>query len=138
MKTILLTPEQVSEYWHLIKGGLQAAIDHGQGETTLLEYLKRALNYQAQFWVFLDDADNVVGTGITQFIDYTTHRTLHIVACAGIDWDSWAEGYYVVEEFAKKNGCKAVEQWGRPGWSKILPKKIPGFETVYHVMRKEI
>jgi hypothetical protein len=31
-----------------------------------------------------------------------------------------------------------VEQWGRPGWAKVLPKLIPGFEQAYVVMRKNI
>ena len=131
-------PDQVVEHWHLVKDLLQSAIDHGVGESTLTDYLKRILNYEAQLWVIIDDGYNVKGVGLTKFIDYSTHRTLHIVAVAGVDWAEWADQYYVVEQFAKENKCKAVEQWGRPGWSKILPKVIPGFETVYHVMRKEI
>lgn len=138
MNTTLAMPDQVAEHWHLVKDLLKKAIDHGVGESTLADYLKRILNYEAQLWVFSDDEDNIVGVGLTKFINYSTHRTLHIVAVAGVEWSTWADQYYVVEQFAKENKCKAVEQWGRPGWSKILPKVIPGFETVYHVMRKEI
>ena len=138
MNSTLALPDQVVENWHLVKDLLKQAIDHGVGESTLTDYLKRILNYQAQLWVFTDDGYNVKGVGLTKFIEYSTHRTLHIVAVAGVDWNEWADQYYVVEKFAKENNCKAVEQWGRPGWSKVLPKKIPGFETVYHVMRKEI
>jgi hypothetical protein len=138
MRTILALPEQVTESWHLIKDLLKKAIDHGVGESTLTDYLARILTYQAQLWVFIDDDNRIVGVGLTKFIDYSTHRTLHIIAVAGIEWSTWADQYYIVEKFAKENNCKAVEQWGRPGWSKILPKVIPGFETVYHVMRKEI
>lgn len=138
MNTTLAMPDQVVEHWHLVKDLLKKAIDHGVGESTLTDYLKRILNYEAQLWVFSDDEDRIVGVGLTKFINYSTHRTLHIVAVSGVDWAEWADQYYVVEKFAKENKCKAVEQWGRPGWSKILPKTIPGFETVYHVMRKEI
>ena len=138
MKTTLLTPDLVTENWHLIKEPLRDSLEHGVGESTLTDYLKRVLNWQAQVWLFTDGDDQIKGVGLTQFIQYSQHKTLHIVACSGIDWADWADQYYVVEEFAKKNGCKAVEQWGRPGWSRLLPKAIPGFETVYHVMRKEI
>jgi len=138
MKTILALPDQVTENWHLVKDLLRQAIDHGVGESNLTDYLTRILTYQAQLWVFLDDNGKIVGVGLTKFIDYSTHRTLHIIAVAGIEWSTWADQYYIVEKFAKENNCKAVEQWGRPGWSKVLPKAIPGFETVYHVMRKEI
>lgn len=138
MHITLAVPDQVAEHWHLVKDLLKQAIDHGVGESTLADYLKRIMNYQAQLWVITDDGYNVKGVGLTKFIEYSTHRTLHIVAVAGVDWAEWADQYYVLEQFAKENNCKAVEQWGRPGWSKILPKTIPGFETVYHVMRKEI
>ena len=138
MKTILLVPDQVTEHWHQLKDHLKKAIDHGVGESTLTDYLKRLLAFQAQCWVVLDEQENIKSVTLTQFLDYSTHRTLHIVATRGTDFEQWADQFYVVEKFAKENNCKAVEQWGRPGWSKILPKIIPGFETVYHVMRKEI
>jgi hypothetical protein len=137
IRTVLLTPAQTSDYWHLVKGYLKDAIDHGVNETPIEFWLSRVLNLQAQLWVFLKD-EQIVGAGLTQFIEYHTHKTLHLVLCGGIDWDEWADQYYVVEEFAKKNGCRAVEQWGRKGWTKLLPQKIPGFETVYYVMRKEL
>jgi len=138
MKTTLLVPDQITEHWHLIKDLLRSSLDHGVGESTLTDYLKRALSWQAQIWVFTEDDGAIKGVGLTQFLDYSTHRTLHVVAVAGVEWAKWADQFYVVEKFAKENNCKAVEQWGRPGWSKVLPKVIPGFEVVYHVMRKEI
>ena len=137
IRTVLMTPALTCHNWHLVKDYLQAAIDHGVNETPLEFWLSRILNLQAQLWVFMRD-DQIVGAGVTQFIEYTTHRTLHLVLCGGIDWDEWADQYYVVEEFAKKNGCRAVEQWGRKAWTKLLKEKIPGFETVYYVMRKEL
>jgi len=137
IKTVLLMPAQVSEHWHMVKEPLKEALAHSVNETPIEVWLSRILNLQAQLWVFTRD-DEIIGVGLTQFLDYATHRTLHLVLCGGIDWETWADQYYVVEEFAKKNGCKAVEQWGRKGWTKILPKHIPGFETVYYVMRKEL
>jgi hypothetical protein len=139
MKTILLTPEQAVEDWHFLGDMLKESTDHGQGESTVVDYLRKILNHQAHLWVFVDEkTETIKGVGVTQFLSYSTHKTLHIIACSGVDWNEWADQYYIVEKFAKDNGCKAVEQWGRAGWSRILPKVIPGFEVVYHVMRKEI
>jgi hypothetical protein len=138
MKTILVTPEQALEYWPTLSPYLKESLDHGVGESTLMDYFKKIINYQAQLWVFMTDENEIKGVGLTQFLEYSTHKTLHIIGAAGVNWSEWADQYYIVERFAKDNGCKAVEQWGRAGWTKILPKVIPGFETVYHVMRKEI
>ena len=129
MNTILLTPEQVMLHWPTLLPRLQKAIDHGVGESTMVDYLSRALTKAVQVWVFCNDNGDMVGCGMTQFLQYSTHKTLHIIACEGIEWSTWAEEYYKVEQFAKENGAKAVEQWGRPGWSKLLPKVIPGFQV---------
>ena len=138
MKTYLLTPEQALDNWALLGPKLKESLDHGVNESTLTDYMRKILSYDAQLWVFTTDEEDIKGVGLTQFLQYATHKKLHIIACSGVDWDEWADQYYIVEEFAKNNNCKAVEQWGRKGWSKILPKVIPGFQVVYHVMRKEI
>lgn len=138
MKTTLILPADAALGWHLYAPLIQESLDHGCNETNLLTYLNRIINFQAQLWNFKDDHDNFKGLGVTQFIEYPTHKTLHLVVCTGKDWETWADCYYDIEAFAKRNGCKAVETWGRPGWSKILPKQIPGFYTAYHVLRKNI
>jgi len=138
MKTILLTPDEAVEHWPTLSPLLQSSIDHGQEETTLTGYLRKVLNYQAQLWVFLDDNNQLKGCGLTQFLEYSTHRTLHIIACAGVDWLEWADSYYIVENFARDNGCKRVEMWGRDGWLRRLPKVIPGWKQAYVVMSKDI
>lgn len=137
MNTILVTPEQALEYWPTFSPMLKESLDHGVGESTLTDYMRKILSYDAQLWAFMDN-DKLKGIGLTQFLNYATHRTLHIIACSGVDWKEWADQYYIVEQFAKENNCKAVEQWGRKGWAKVLPKYVPGFKEVYTVMRKDL
>jgi len=138
MRTVLLSREQITEHWHQVKGLLQQALDHGVGESKLSDYLMHALEMKAQIWVVLDEKDLIVCAAITQFIDYSSQRSLHIVGVAGVDFQTWADQYYVVEKFAKDNNCLRVEMWGRQGWEKVLPKAVPGFKKVYTVMSKEI
>lgn len=136
-ETKLILPNAIADNWHVIKPELVKALDHGANETSATEWLRRLISLEAQLWHFSVDGE-FKGLGLTQFIQYPNHKTLHLVACTGDDWSAWAHLYYDVEKFAKRNGCIAVETWGRPGWSKVLPKHIPGFETVYHVLRKNI
>lgn len=136
--TKLATPGEVAEHWHLVKDYLKRALEHGAGESTLADYLAKIMNYQAQLWVVLDEGQHVVAAGMTKFIQYSRHKTLHLVALGGDNLNDWGDTFSVVEQFARDNGCVAIEQWGRPGWSRVLPKIVPGFETVYHVMRKEL
>jgi len=71
-------------------------------------------------------------------LHYAQHKTLHIIAFSGEDFKQQAQVFPTVEQFAKGLGCKAIEQWGRQGWAKVLPEYVPGFKQAYVVMRKEL
>lgn len=133
----LLTREEIISSWPWLSGMYQTAMDYGNGESTLTDYLQKLLNYQAQAWV-IDDNGKYVGAGLTEILNYSQHKTLHIILFTGDESAVTPEVMSHVELFAKNNGCSALEQWGRAGWSKMLPKKIPGFYEAYRVMRKDI
>lgn len=138
INTTLLMPAEIADQWHILKGYVGSALAHGVNETSIEEWLRRLLSFQAQLWVVKEEGVGIKAVCITQFINYDTHRTIHIVTLSGEDYGMWADQLKVIEEFGKKHQCVAVEQWGRPGWSRMIPKYIPEFKTVYHVMRKEI
>jgi hypothetical protein len=125
-------------YWPTISSFLHSAMEHGQGESTLVDYLRKILNNAAQCWVVLDTNNTIVGAGLTEFMQYNQHRTLHIIAFGGSNFEEQSKVFPAVEQFAKDNNCKSIEQWGREGWAKILPKYVPGFKQAYVVMRKDI
>ena len=61
MKTILVTPEQALEYWPTISSYLKKSLDHGVGESTLMDYFKKIINYDAQLWAFMSDENELKG-----------------------------------------------------------------------------
>jgi hypothetical protein len=142
----LLLPDAVGEYWHLVKDRLQQAISHGTGESTLADWLKALANGNAQLWILLEEGLPTAneaeikaalrGALITQFLNYNRYRTLHLVMLQSDDFSQSAPQYHLLEAFGKRNNCVAIEQWGRPGWARALPKYVPGFKLSYHVMKK--
>jgi hypothetical protein len=132
-----LSREQVVEYWVTLSGFLIKVLPHGQGESTLTDYLTKILNNYAQCWAVVEDGV-ITGVGLTEFLQYSQHKTLHIIAFSGSNFEEQSKMFPVVEQFAKDTGCKALEQWGREGWAKVLPKYVPGFKQAYVVMRKDI
>jgi hypothetical protein len=138
MKTRIVMPDELALTWNRYCDLVQRGLDHGCGETSLAEYLKRLMSFQAQLWEISTDEGVLRGVCLTQFIDYQSHKTLHIVACAGANFEEWAHLHAAIEQFGIKNKAVAVEQWGRPGWAKVLPKLIPGYRSVYQVMRKDL
>ena len=133
----IATPEEAVLHWPVISKLFLKAKDTGQGESSLLDYLKKILNYNAQCWVIVDD-NKIVGAGLTEFINYAQHKTLHIILFSGDNFEQQSKMFPPVEQFARDNDCKAIEQWGRPGWAKVLPQYVPGFKQAYVVMRKDL
>lgn len=138
MKTRIVMPDELVLTWGLYLPLLSKVFEHSCGETKLSEYLRRLMALEAQLWEVSAVSGEVVGVCLTQFLNYGTHKTLHIVGLAGVDFKEWAHLHTHIENFGIKAGATAMEQWGRPGWVKVLPKLIPGYKPVYQVMRKEL
>ena len=101
MRAILIEPARAADNWHVLKSYIERALEHSVQETPLHEWLRRILNYQAQLWATIDDNELILGVGITQFLDYSTHRTLHIVAVSGSDFiQHLTDAHLVLEKFA--------------------------------------
>jgi hypothetical protein len=132
-----LTKEQTIENWPTLSRYLRQVIEYGQGESTLTDYLTKVLINMAQCWAVVEGG-TIVGVGLTEFLQYTQHKTLHIIAFSGSNFEEQSKVFPTVEQFARDNGCKAIEQWGRQGWAKVLPQYVPGFKQAYVVMRKDL
>ena len=138
MKIYAITPEVALDNWPLISPFLKRARDTGQDESSMATYMQKILNGIAHCWIIEDDTNKVVGVGLTEFLQYSQHKTLHIIAYSGDSFEQQAECFSTIAQFAKNSGCKSVEQYGRKGWAKTLPKYIPGFKEVYTVMRYDL
>ena len=137
MEIKLATREDIMDNWGTLSVMFKRAMDKGQGESTLMDHLQKLMNYQSQCWLIIEDY-KITGAGITEILQYSQHKTLHIILFTGEDFVQQSTMLPIVEDFAKKQGCVALEQWGRSGWEKVLPKVIPGFNKVYSVFRKEL
>jgi hypothetical protein len=133
-----LTQDQVASNWNRISEYLTRVIETGQGESSLTDYLRKCLNNQAICWAVMTAEGNIVGVGLTEILQYSQHKTLHIIAFSGDNFDEQAQVFPTIIQYAKDCGCKSIEQWGRKGWAKVLPKYIPEFKEVYTVMRIDL
>jgi len=132
-----VSPDYALSNWTLISSYLTRALEHGQGESTLTDYMRKILNGYAQCWGVVKD-DKLVGVGLTEIMQYSQQKTLHIIAFSGDNFEEQSGMINVVKQYAIDNGCKAIEQYGRKGWAKMLPKYIPEFKECYTVMRIDL
>lgn len=138
MELRLVAREEAVKHWPTISKEFERAREHGQGESTMEDYLQKILNYNAQCWVFLDEHYNIVGASLTEIMHYSQHKTFHVILIAGVDFDQQSKEFHKMITFAKAQGCQAIEMWGRKGWTKVLPQYLPGFKEVYTVMRYDL
>ena len=137
-KIIRLTPDTTLKHWPVLSGFLAPAIEHGEGESTITDYMRKVLAGIAHCWLILDDDEQVTGAGLTEFIHYLQYKSLHVIAYGGSDFAEQSKVFDTIKDFARENGCKNIQQWGRPGWAKQLPKYVPGFKQSYVVMTMEL
>lgn len=88
---------------------------------------------QAQLWNVKDLA--VIVTRITQ---RPLERVLWVEWLAGERMDEWLEDWEKVQnDFAKSNGCTAVEFQGRKGWHKFN-KAYEDYRPLATIFRREL
>ena len=138
MNIKLISREDAVDHWPWLSSKFAEAAAHGQGESTMVDYLQKILNFHAQCWVIIEEDGTWSGAGLTEILTYPQHKTLHIILFTGVDFEKQSKVLPIVEEFAKTNGCTALEAWGRGGWARMLPKHIPEFKEVYRVFRKPL
>ena len=125
---IVLCPRPlVSKIWPSVKGHIERALAEGHGEMTAADVYSRVERGSWHLW-FIPG----FGAGCTEFSDYPAYRTL-IVRLWSATGGGWLEELSKVEEWAASQGCRAVEIFGRPGWSRVLP-----YELNQVVLRKEL
>lgn len=129
--------DDIALIWAVVLPRIQSALSHSVGESSPTDWLRCLLHEQAHLWILHSEKQPLAGLVLTQFLQYKSHKTLHLVLAEADDFSVMSPQWHVLEEFGKENDCIAAESWGRPGWAKMLPKAIHGFEPAYQVMRKE-
>ena len=146
MKTERLHPEAILKYWVHIEPVLTSALSHGAGETPIFEWFRYLINQPNNYhlWVVFHD-EIPVNITLTKWNQYDTHLSLHVVLSSTTGDGTWADyktAHHTIEAFAKEHGARRIEQWGRKGWERQLPKLLgecgERYTQTYTVMSMEL
>jgi hypothetical protein len=74
-------------------------------------------------WGEQGDVPAVLGSVVTEIREYTNgYRVLVVLAMGGVEFNRWDQMILkVVEDFAKSEGCDAMDLEGRKGWGRWFP-----------------
>ena len=121
MKTHLISAEDVPYIWDDVAPMLHRVKEHSEGELEIDDFLDHLTMGGMQLWIATEDKE-IVMSAVTQIISYPQKRVLRVIALAGENFREVHDNCInMVEAFAIKNQCSALELWGRKGWKKMLP-----------------
>ena len=119
MRAHLLEPEDVAYVWEEVVPLLARVAPHTEGEMEPDDYIEPLTHGDMQLWVVVENK-RVNAALVTQIIPYPQKRILRLISLAGDNFQEIKDFLEMVEAFALKNGCTALEMWGRKGWKKLL------------------
>jgi hypothetical protein len=119
--------EYVDIVWPEIERYMEGAAKYTYGRFEA-EDIKAGLKKNAQqLWVAFDESNKVYGTVVTEVLVYPRMTTLVMHFTGGIDLPRWKQPMLeTLQRFAKENGCKVIESYGRSGWERVF--KNDGFK----------
>ena len=133
LKTHLLEPEDVAYMWESVAPLLARVSIHTEGELEPDDYIEPLTHGDMQLWIATEDK-KIIAALITQIIPYPQKRILRLISLAGDEFDRFKGCLDMVESFAIRNHCTALEMWGRKGWKRLLPE----WKDSYIVYTKDI
>ncbi len=86
-----------------------------------------------QLWT-VRTGDHLIGLAITELRNYPQQRRCRYLLLAGHDFEGWQHLQQDIENWARANGCAAMEMCGRRGWE----RKLRGWRATHVEMSREI
>ena len=133
LKAQIVQPEDIAYIWEDVSPLIEMARKHSEGELETDDFLEPLTHGDMQLWIATED-NNMHSAMVTQIVPYPQKQILRVILIAGSDFKRLYEFNDMIESFAIKTGCSAMELWGRKGWKKLLPD----WESNYIVYTKEL
>ena len=133
MKARIIQPEDVAYVWEEVAPLLDTVKEHTEGELETDDFLEPLTHGDMQLWI-ATEGSTVHGVMVTQLVPYPQKKILRVISLAGDNFEELRGFQEMIEAFAVKTGCTALEMWGRKGWKKLLPD----WEDTYVVYTKDL
>ena len=136
VKVVLVTEDDIDFIWEECEPLIDSALKHSEGELTSSDVYEQLMNNSMQLWIAMEHGETIAAM-ITQVISYPRKRVLRVITLGGKDGsglDRWYIFLDMVEGFALKTGCTALEAWTRKG----MVRKLKDWKHSYMVITKDL
>jgi hypothetical protein len=126
MEVSLVPVEYIEQVWPSIEGYLEGAANYSYGRYSVKDIKNGLLTKPQSLWIAFEDS-KVLGVVVTAITYYPNMTALDMVFTGGIELKRWKKPMLnILQKYAKDNGCKIIESYGRVGWEKVF--KQDGFK----------
>ena len=132
---VRFTRNDVNKVWPLAVEMIQRACDTNGGfeAEDILDACKRGI---FQLWLITDDQQKVYASVVTELRDYPNFKVCDIKITTGEMYEKWFNHIDDIATWAKRQGCKKMEIFARPGWERVLKHK--GYVKTHVQIEKEL
>ena len=129
--------DKVLAVWRIVEPEIRRACARSDGRYESDDVLAALLARDMQLWLAIDVAvpGKMDAVCVTQIANYPRQRRCALVFCAGHRPERWLHHLDTIGEWARAQGCVAMELQGRPGWERLLGD---GWEKTHVLLRKRI
>ena len=104
---------QVPEVWGEVGKHVRAALEHGNGEYLEIDIFDALVGQKMQLW---RDGDTIAVTTIIRY----PRKTTCLIVLSGGSIENVRRSLPLLEQWAKAQGCHAMDVAGRKGWLREL------------------
>lgn len=115
---------------------LEAVERRADGRETVADLRKWLDVGQLQLYCWMEEDDSVTGVLVTEIVQMARGKICRFRVCTGRNPERWMPSVKIIEDWARANGCIAMEPIARMGWKKYLEPL--GYQATHYVFEKKL
>ena len=112
----------IEPIWSRVAPILQRACARSDGRYAVEDIHAALACGDMQLWIAIDPSqvNEIEAACATEIVNYPRERRCGLVFCAGQHPERWLHHLQTIGDWAREQGCVAMEMQGRPGWERLL------------------
>jgi hypothetical protein len=132
--------EALPDWWPLLSPMIAAACARSGGKYRAVDILRALIAREMQLWAALDpgeqSANSVAAICLTEIVNFPGKRVCRILAGTGERRERWVHFAEEIGDWARLQGCAAIEAVARPGWERDFAAL--GYRKTHVILEKSL
>lgn len=129
-----VAPDKIGAVWPHVQKHLESMAERSRGKVTAEDIAALCASGHMTLWVVLDDDGTHLATAATELFDYPRKRVCRITGLVGEHFDKWLHHIEDIENWARSQGCMAMQNLARKGWA----RKVPDYVLTHVLLERDL